>query len=133
MMAGYYSIPSLIAGTDLSDHQFKMVRMSAAENREVLKITNANTQRPLGVLQNDPDDGEPANIATFGVCKAEAGGTITRGAKLACNNAGEVISDVEVTTGTAVDLHHFGVAIESAVDGDIIDIYVFPAELIGSE
>ena len=133
MMAGYYAIPGLIAGANLKTNQYKAVRFSSTVNRTVLAISNANAQRPIGVQQDEPDTGEPINVASFGVAKMEAGSTIVRGAKIAMNNAGEAISDAEVTTGGAVDLHHFGIALDSAADGDIFDIYIFPAERIGSE
>ena len=85
-------------------------------------MSNANAQRPIGILQDDPDIGEPADVAYFGVCKAECGSAVTVGDTLAVNNAGEVIADVEVVNGGAVDLHHIATALQAGADGGIIKI-----------
>jgi len=43
---------SVLAGADLSTHQFKFVKLSAA--RKVI-LCAAATDKPLGILQNKPD------------------------------------------------------------------------------
>lgn len=132
-MVGYLSIPGVSAGADLSAKQFHAVRLDSTE-RQVVAITNANAQAPVGILQDDPAaSGRPADVAYFGVCKAECGSTVSYGDDLAVNNDGEVITDVEVADGGAVDLHHIGVALEAGVDGSVIDILLHPKQRIGSE
>jgi len=132
-MVGYLSIPGVTAAADLSTKQYHAVKLDSTARR-VAAITNANAEQPIGILQDDPDAaGRTADVAYFGVVKAECGGTIAFGANLACNNDGEVISDDEITNGGAVDLHHIGVALEAGSDGDIIDILLHNADRIGSE
>ena len=132
-MPAYLSIPGAEADADFSAHQYHAVQLSATENRVSL-ITNANAQRPIGILQDDPNAaGQGADIAYMGIAKAECGGTVTRGNPLGVNNDGEVIADVEVLDGTAVDLHHIGFALEDGVDGDIIKVLVHTPTIVGLE
>ena len=129
----YENIPGEVAGESLTAAQYKALYQSTTVDNEVLQISDANAQRPIGILQNDPADGEPADIAISGVCKWEYGGTITRGDTLACNDNGEAIQDDEVADGSAVDLHHLAVAMESGVDGDIRKVILHSAHRIGLE
>ena len=132
-MVGYFSIPGLTAAADLSAKQYHAVKYDSTVRR-VAAMTNANAEKPAGILQDDPDAaGKPCDVAYFGVVKAELGGTVTYGDDLACNNDGEIITDVELTDGSASDLHHIGVALASGVDGDVIDILLHNADRIGSE
>ena len=132
-IVGYMSIPGVVAGADLSAKQYHAV-IWGGTGREVDPVTNANAQKPCGVLQDDPDAAlQPCDVAWFGVVKVELGGTVTLGADLACNNDGEFIADDEVADGTAVDLHHMGVALAAGVDGDIIEMLLHPADRIGKE
>ncbi len=129
----YLDIPGLQASADLSGSQYRAVKMHSVAF-QVAAMTNANTERPVGILQNDPDaSGKGATVAVIGVCKAEYGGTVTVGDKLGCNNSGSLISDAEVTDGSATDLHHIAVALESGVNTQVCYVYVFPAERIGLE
>lgn len=126
----YMSLPGLVASGTVT--QYRAVKLSTAADRTVLAMTNANAERPIGILQNDPATTEAAELAILGACKAEYGGTVTRGDKLGCDNDGKLITDAEVSGG-GTDLHHVAVALESGVSGDIRQVYVFPAELIGTE
>ena len=129
----YRSVPGIMAGADLSSHQYHAVRMDSTAFRVVV-MTNANAQKPFGILQDDPNAAnQPADVAYDGVCKAELGGTITVGADLAVNNDGELIADVEVADGGAIDLHHIAVALEAGVDGDIVKVLLHMANRVGLE
>lgn len=129
----YQNLPGVVAGEDLSSAQYKSVYLDTSNNNTVLQVSNANAQRPIGILQNDPISGEAADVAIAGVCKAEYGGNITRGDTLANNNSGELISDAEVADGSAVDLHHVADALESGVDGDIRKVVLHTPVRIGLE
>ena len=131
MADNYKSIPGLKASGTVT--QYKGVKLSTAADRTVLAMTNANAERPIGILQNDPASGEAADVAYEGVVKAEYGGTITRGDTLAFNNAGELISDAEVTAQDGADLHHVADALESGVDGDIRQVLLHTPVMIGLE
>jgi len=130
----YLDIPGLIASTDLSGSQYRAVKMEGSTDFYVAAMTNANAEHPIGILQNDPDaEGQGATVAYCGVCRAEAGGNITVGNPLACDNNGKLIADVEVADGSAVDLHHIAIALEGGVDTQIISVLLKPAQRIGLE
>ena len=133
-MSNYIALTGVTASEDLSSKQYFAVQMDTSSDRQVKGITNANGERPVGILQNDPDaDGKAADVAVIGVCRAAYGGTITRGDKLAVTNEGDLRSDDEVLNGGAVDLHHIAIALESGSDGDIRDVFVFPPQIAGKE
>ena len=129
----YLDIPGLVAGQDMSGKQYRAVQMDT-DDFEVTGITDANTEHPIGILQNDPTEGQTALVAYTGVCRAEVGsGGVTFGDTLALANNGKVITDVEVANGTAVDLHHIGIALQDGADTQIIQILLKPGQLIGKE
>lgn len=112
MADNYTSLPGARRDTTAVT-QYRAVLQAATAFR-VGPITNANAERPIGILQNDPAaTDEPCDVALFGVCYAEYGGTVAVGDALALDDNGRVITDVEVTDGSAVDLHHIGYALEA--------------------
>ena len=129
----YLDIPGLVAGQDMSGKQYRAVQMDT-DDFEVTGMTDANTEHPIGILQNDPTEGQTALVAYTGVCRAEVGsGGVTFGDNLALGNDGKVITDAEVTNGSAVDLHHIGIALQDGADTQIIQILLKPGQLIGKE
>jgi|SRR3990167_9659815 len=131
--AAFRSIPGMKADADLSADQYRAVRMTGAF--QVGLITNANAQRPFGILQDDPDaEGKGALVAYDGVCKARVGtGGVTAGDTLAVENDGDLITDVEVADGGAVDLHHVATALETGAAGDVIFVLLHTPIRIGLE
>lgn len=73
-----------LAGVDLTDNQFKMVKLAA--NGTVTRITAA-TDKPYGVQQNDPKIGQPVVVCRDGITK------------LAC--LANVVSDNQIGTNAA--------------------------------
>ena len=132
-MGNYLALTGIIAGESLTAKQYLAVKLSTSADRQVLAITNANAERPVGILQNDPASGEAADVAVTGVCKAIYGGTVTRGDKLGCNNTGQLITDVEVIAQTGVDLHHIAIALESGSLNDVRQVYCFAPQIVGLE
>lgn len=137
MASEYVSVPALIAGVDLSAHQYHVVTYTGTgRNLQVVSNANDTTEHPAGILQNDPAvSGHAADVAFSGTCKAELGGTVAIGDWLGYNNDGELIEDAAnaAMDGTANDFYHIAVALEAGADGDIIDVMVFPAMLRGVE
>ena len=132
-MANYFSLPGAEADATFASHQYHAEKLSATANR-VSRMTNANAEIPIGILQDDPNAaGQGADVAYMGICKAECGGTITRGNTLGVNNDGEVIADVEVADGGAIDLHHIAFALEDGVDGEIIKVLLHSPNRVGLE
>ena len=132
-MSDYKSLTGIVADADLSAYQYHAVKLSAT-NRKVSAMTDANAERPVGILQNDPDaDGKAAEVATSGQCKAKYGGNVTAGNTLICGNTGLLIADVEVKDGTAVDVHHIADAIESGAINEIHEVLLHTPVRIGLE
>lgn len=85
------NILGLLAGADLSAAQYKVVKFASTAG-EVVAV-NATTDSAIGILQNDPADGEPASIAGPGsIAKAIAGAAdIAQGEFLGFNTTGQVV------------------------------------------
>ncbi len=99
----------LLAGADLSTHQFKFVQfeLKAGAGKVVLAATAG--QRVLGVLQDKPTaDGQACVVAGSGISKVVAGGPMLPGEYLATSNAG-----LAVTTATTAS-QRVGMALEQA-------------------
>ena len=132
-IVGYMSLPGATVSADLSAKQYHAVKLSTTAP-QVTNISNGNTERPIGILQDDPAVAlEPCDVAVFGVCRAEAGGTITTGDSLSVNNDGELITDVEQPTASTIDLYHIATAMQDAADGDIFDVLLHTPILSGAE
>jgi hypothetical protein len=108
----------LLAGADLSAYQFRPVKLASTAG-EVVAAT-AVTDIVIGILQNDPTDGQAASIAGVGsITLAKAGTSVlTAGAMLTVNSTG---LRPTTTDNTAV----CGRAITAAsAAGDLIQITV---------
>lgn len=120
-MANYghiLGVPGLLAGADLSAYQFRPVKLASTAG-EVVAAT-AVTDIVIGILQNDPTDGQAASIAGVGsITLAKAGTSVlTAGAMLTVNSTG---LRPTTTDNTAV----CGRAITAAsAAGDLIQITV---------
>lgn len=121
MMAGeYWSIPGLLAGADLSAKQYYVVKFASTAGEVV--ASTAGSASHAGLLQNDPADGEVADVAVLGIALGYAEGAITVGDHVTSNSTGQV-----QTTTTAND-HLIGTALEAATTaGDLIAIALAPS------
>ena len=131
IVENFLSIPNLVAGQNMSGKQYRGVKTDT-DDFEITGITGATSDHPLGILQNDPTEGQEAIVAHTGVCKAEAGGVIAVGNPLALNDDGDVIADVEIADGGTKDLHHIGIALMAGVNLQVIWILLKPAHRLGS-
>lgn len=105
------------AGEDLSDWanlRFTAVKLNASGN--VVKTT-AITDTPVGILQNDPKNGEAARVAIAGVSKARLAGTVAPNDQVGINAAGRLV--VAVTTNRVI-----GIALTGGVTGDIVSVQI---------
>jgi len=97
----YQSIPGVIAGEDLRTHQHKAVKLSTAADFKVLLCTAAG-ERGAGVLQNEPNTNQAAEVAFMGICKAYAGtGGVTRGDQVTTNASAKFIPATTGRTDTS--------------------------------
>ncbi len=78
--ANVVRIPSMVAAADLTAGQYHFVAASADNT-----VNLSGNDRVLGVLYNDPDTGEAAEVATGGVVRVLAGEDITAGAHVGPN------------------------------------------------
>lgn len=103
------------ANADLSAGQYFLVKISNSSGTGRVAFAGAG-ERAIGVLQNKPDAaGKAASVAVGQVVKVSAGGSITAGNEVTPDSSGEA---VVAGSGDIV----FGVALNSAVDGDIVEI-----------
>lgn len=109
---------TLTAGADLSTHQYKFVKLSAARTAV---ICAAATDKPIGVLQNKPTSGTAATVRVFGETKVIAGGTIAAGDSIGTDANG--LADTKVH-GTDTTQYAVGEALTAAVVNDIFTSFV---------
>ncbi len=116
----YWSIPGLLAGADLSAKQYYAVKFASTAGEVVVSALGSNSH--AGLLQNDPADGEAADVAVLGIALGSAEGSITVGDHVTSNSTGQL-----QTTTTAND-HIIGVALEAATtQNDIIYVALAPS------
>lgn len=93
-----------VASGDLSTRQFYAVKLSgsSANAFEVSAIsTGGRDNRPLGILQDDPNtSGTPANVMIVGVSKVALGGNVTQGDILSNDSFGRLIR-FDISTGAS--------------------------------
>ena len=63
----YFTVPNLLAGASQASNQFKIMKFASTAGECI--VGAASTDSIIGVLQNDPADGEVAEIAVCGVCR----------------------------------------------------------------
>lgn len=110
---------TLVAGADLSTHQYKFVEIGAGG---VVTLCNAATDVPIGVLQNAPISGQEAEIVVAGGTKIVSSANIAVGALIGTNNAGK--ADAK-TPGVDTTEYVVGqVILTAAADGEILTAVV---------
>lgn len=127
--------PSFVASGNIATSQFRAVKLSAAASFEVSAITNANAEKPFGILQNDPDAaGKGAEVALVGeICKAEYGGNVDEGEYLSCDNDGKLIAAPYETSPATADLYIFALALEAGAASEIHYVLVLSPVLASTE
>lgn len=128
-----FSLGTAVAAADLSAAQFQAVKV---DNTGQIALCAAAGEFAVGVLQNTPIAGEPAQVMALGVTKAKVGAAVTAGALVTTNAAGKVIAATKATTktddaGVAADplvgSHVMGLALETATAPDqIIAVLLLP-------
>lgn len=124
-MAGELAIfdHGFAAGEDLSNDQFKLMKLSA--DRTVIK-TAAATDQVLGILQNNPKSGEQASVRLIGISKVVASAALAVndliGASATAGQAAKKTPNVGIT-----EEFYCGVIIGDAVSaaGSIATAFIF--------
>lgn len=117
---------SLVAGADLRTAQFRAVTVNAAGR--VVQATAG--QHAIGVLQNNPDNGQAATIRIGGLTKFAAGAAITliNGGRLVAPDAtGRAVAATTATVTTS----DAGVAADPVIGSNVLGIALEPASAAG--
>lgn len=116
-------IAGLKAGADFSalTDATKYIALKLATDGDV-ETSGANAANVIGFLQGTPGDGKPAEVAgAGGGTKAIAAGTITQGDLLKTDASGHLVA-----IGTYENANAVAVALDSAVDNDVFEVFVLP-------
>jgi len=116
---GYKSIPGMLAGANLSSSQYKVVKFASTAG-EIVAATSIDDSMNCGLLQNDPTDGEHADVAYSGIALGLTESTaITFGNVVCSNTTGElqiIANDEAKVIGHALET--------SSAVGDVIKVLV---------
>lgn len=105
------------AGADLSSSIYRAMKLG---NDKVLLVAASNSEPIVGILQNKPTSGQAGQLATAGISKGVAGGSISSGDKLTATTGGALIA-------TTTNNHYIvGHAMEDAASGDVFQVFLTP-------
>jgi len=107
---------TFIAGEDLSSSQFKFVTLEADGQ---IDLADADAERCIGVLINDPASGSEATVVISGKTMVTAGGAVTAGDEACTDTSGDA---VELSTSSSATAITMGYALEDAADGQVFGI-----------
>ncbi len=87
-----YSIPdftlTLLAGADLSAKQFHAVKLNSSGK----VVLASDGDKIVGILQDDPENGQAGVIMVSGASPVIFGDTVTAGQEVQANAAGKIIT-----------------------------------------
>jgi hypothetical protein len=114
---------TFVANADLSSYQYYAV-ITGSTTGEV-KVTSVASGSILGILQNDPKQGEEAVVRVFGFSKAKANGNacaLTYGGVIRAASSGMIEGGVGGMTASAFTV---GVAMQALASGSAVEVEVF--------
>jgi len=97
-----YEIPGFTfgtcpAGADLSSSQYKFVKLNTSG--QIVAIA-ADTDNPVGILQNAPTSGQPAEVMCNGISKVQGNGDLAKGDFVGTSSDGQAAAYVHGTDTT---------------------------------
>jgi hypothetical protein len=110
------------AGADLSAKQFYFVEQASTGK---VTVCNSLGEKALGVVQNNPGLNQAANVATNGVCKVIAGGTLVPGDLVNVSAAGKAVA-------ASSTYFIMGEVLVGGGDGEIVTILLRPVAQSGT-
>jgi len=114
---------TFLAGADLSSHQYKFVKLSAASDSTKGRVILAGAgEAVIGVLMNKPTSGQDATVQVYGIAKVMAGGAITVNSRVAPDANGKAKSAVLGRTDTS----DAGAAADPLLGSNVAGIMVGP-------
>ena len=102
----------LTASADLSSKQYYFVKLSSATQ---VTVCAAITDKPIGVLQNNPESGGQAIVTTHGLSKMSADGTIAAGNIIGTSADGQADA---ISPGTDTTVYMMGQCVQAASAGE---------------
>jgi hypothetical protein len=111
-------IGTFTASADLSSKQFYFVKLSSATQ---VTVCAAVTDKPIGVLQNDPTSGNSAIVRVLGVSKISADATLAAGDVIGTSADGQA---QPITLGSETTVHVCGQAIEAGAAGSTLTAFI---------
>lgn len=111
-------IPGLEANADISANQFEAVKATGTTSKFRVSAITGNTDKPIGILQNNPNAaGQAAEVAGPGeVAKARYGGNVNTGDSLSVDADGELVT---VTEGTDTTRYIIATALEDGANQEV--------------
>ncbi|ADK73474.1 hypothetical protein RDJLphi1_gp73 [Roseobacter phage RDJL Phi 1] len=125
---------TLIAGEDLRGDVYELLQFENDGGvAKVIKVT-AVTDTAIGILAEEPDaaattDGQAVSVVMLGSggrAMVKAGATITAGQLVVADATAGRVAGVADIAALVADSMAIGVALESAVDGDIFEVLLQP-------
>jgi len=125
---------TLIAGEDLRSDIYELLQFENDGGVAKVIKTTAVTDTPIGILAENPrsdvtTDGEAVAVVMIGAvgrAMLKAGATITAGQLIVPDTTAGRVAGVANVGALAADSMAVGVALESAVDGDIFEVLIMP-------
>lgn len=108
---------SRVAPSSLATKQFYFVKNGSTG----FVICSANTDKPTGVLQNNPAANQVAEVTVLGLTKVVAGGTISVADRIGTDANGAGVAYVH---GTDTTKYIVGEAFSAASSGEIFTAFV---------
>lgn len=112
-------IGTIVAGEDMTDHQYKAVALSTTADDTAVKPSGQGV-RCIGILQNAPKAGQQCDICIAGISPVIGGASVTRGSVVTANAA-----DGEVGPASSGD-YVLGILTQSITDGGKQSMLVQP-------
>jgi len=136
-MANNYSgagidLPFTASG-NLNAAQYRFVQL-AQTSRKVERATGGSGPAPIGVLQNDPDDGDGATVRTYGTTLlyvSTASGNLGYRDFLTSGSDGQGILAGAAGAGSAIHAMYLGGTLTSG-SGILAEAFVFTNPMSGS-
>jgi len=110
---------TLVAGEDLSAKQFYFVKINPSG---LAVACSGATDKPIGVLQNDPTSGKEAIVTVVGGTKVVASASIDEGVLIGTASTGKADAKVPGTDTTEYVVGQ--VILASGADGEILTAVV---------
>lgn len=115
---------TLKAGEDLSGKQYHFVKIDNGDG--TVKAVSAATDKPIGVLQNDPKAGQAAEVTIVGGTKVVSGGTASPGQVVLTSSSATAVTGALGANQAASAQFVMGTFIESATASAVTTIALTP-------